>query len=738
MELERFQRALARLEERYPSMLSLLDTEGLGVVFHLENRVIIANANASRLAGHSLPPACEVAEFVAPSERALLAQTLNEISHLDVAPSRHRYRIAPEGDVKQVELETVTLPGLFEGERMMLTLLTDVSARTPWSASTFEEMFPTAHDAMLVVDEAGLIGRANGAATALLGYDAAELQGLPVERLVPFAQRSQHVGYRERFTAAPRARAMRAGATLAALTKAGQEIPIDVALSPMTLGGAQVTVVTLRSLMAQRESVRALRESEARHRRIFEAATDGIFIADAAGIYVDVNPAGCAMLRCKREDIVGRPLHDFVMEEDLRRAPLRYSEVLAGAKLTVERLMRRPDGTAMPAEISAAALPGGFAQGFVRDLSERRRAEEALLEAAKLGAVGRLAGGIAHDFNNILTVILSLAEELRSHVATAEAREAIDELQKVSLSAAQLVRQLLAFARKQPAHPRSMDLNDELRAMSRFLQRTLGEGIELQLSLSHALPLVLMDPIQFQQCIVNLAANARDAMTPVGILRITTDAHEGGARVAVQDSGDGMAAETLEHIFEPFFTTKGHGRGTGLGLATVYGLVTHAGGRLSVQSSPGHGAVFTIWLPPTSVPVVRPSPPAPAVDGTKTIGSQATILMVDDNAAVQSAVALMLREGGYVVHAADGLETALDFARNAGTIDLLLTDVIMPRADGLAVANAVRALRPGVPVLFMSGFAPDAERLAVVGSLLAKPFTSATLLAAVKRALGRR
>lgn len=721
-----------RLLDAYPTLVATLSALDDAVVFHVGARVVLANAAAVSLARRPLF-GLSVAELVCDDDGARF---------LDVAtsgqPSAHsnpRPRFRPRNDAQAhwVELERLTLQSA-EGEPPVgVCVLTDVSAQAPRDERDVRLLFATSVDAVLLIDREGVILRANMPATALLGYTVAELEGMSVDQLIPVAQRAQHAQLRATFNRAPQPRAMRTGATMFALTKSGVSMPIEAALTPLELEGKAVTVVTVRDLASRLEAARALRESETRLRSVFDASSEGIFLADSSGRYVDVNPAGCALLRCSRSDIVGKSMRDFLMPEEGERHPQRLQALRADGRQVMERLMRRHDGTPMLAEISGAVLPGGLLQGFVRDLSELRRVEEAQRQTAKLEAVGRLAGGVAHDFNNILTVVLTLTDELRQRLQSdAGAVELLNELEGAGQRAAELTRQLLAFARRQPNNPRALDVNDELTRLARFMRRVLGEPVELTLHLAPDVPGTHIDPVQFEQCILNLALNARDAMPEGGLLDITTSRHEGGVLLEVKDSGVGMDEVLMRHVFEPFFTTKPTGQGTGLGLATVYGIVTQAGGTLSVRSKPGQGATFSMWLKPAAG---RPSAPDVGTASHARVKGSEHILVVEDDALVRTSVERTLRSAGYTVHAVDGLEPAVAAAHELERLDLLLSDVVMPRADGFAVAEAVRLVRPDVPVLFMSGYAPDLQRLSQVAHLVQKPFTAEALLASVRGVL---
>jgi signal transduction histidine kinase/ActR/RegA family two-component response regulator len=404
----------------------------------------------------------------------------------------------------------------------------------------------------------------------------------------------------------------------------------------------------------------------------------------------------------------------------------------------------RPGGR----EWSAGELDGlGAGAGILGAAIERQRAEEALrtrdeqlLQAQKMEAIGRLAGGIAHDFNNMLTGIGGYADLLVASLAPDDARRSdATEIRKAADRATELTRQLLAFSRKQVLAPELLDLNAFVTDSSGLLRRLLGENVELSLQLDGRRCQVVADPGQLQQIILNLTVNARDAMPDGGRLSLKTASLGGaGTLFEIADTGHGMDAATRERIFEPFFTTKDIGKGTGLGLATVHGIVEQSGGRVEVESRPGEGSIFRVYFPVTEI---EASPPLPAVVGGPSGGTE-TILLVEDERIVRLLAARVLRECGYTVLEAACAEDALAMSEShEGVIDLLLTDVVMPGASGLELATRMTARRLFTGVLFMSGYAEEAlslEASARAGAaFITKPFTADGLARAVREALER-
>jgi signal transduction histidine kinase/CheY-like chemotaxis protein len=439
-------------------------------------------------------------------------------------------------------------------------------------------------------------------------------------------------------------------------------------------------------------------------------------------------------------------------------APL--ADVTAAAEAIASGDYTRRVEAARPDEIGRLADAfNTMTDHVVRDLAaretaaaERRLLEDQLRQSQKMEAVGKLAGGVAHDFNNLLTAILGYSSLLLDELpAGAPVRREIEQIQHAGQSAASLTQQLLAFSRRQILQPRVLDLNEVVRSIEPLLKRLISEDVDLQTRLSPSLAHVSADPGQIEQIIVNLAVNARDAMPGGGRLTIETAdvvldesyaAQHAGTKVgphvmlAVSDTGRGMDLQTRERIFEPFFTTKRRGEGTGLGLATVYGIVKQSGGSIWVYSEPGHGAAFKVYLPATTRAVTQP----PAVPASKRIDGTETILVAEDQPEVRSIVRTILTRHGYtVLEAADGEEALRMLREHPGPIHLLLTDVVMPSIGGPELVRRLRETQPAIKVLYTSGYTDDAiVRHGVLEAgiaFLEKPFTPTTLLTRVREAL---
>ncbi len=511
----------------------------------------------------------------------------------------------------------------------------------------------------------------------------------------------------------------------------------------------------------RRAAEQALRVSEERHRLLFEHIADMIMVLDGDGVIRFASPSTGSILGRAPEEMMGRPSLEFVHPDDAEWTLETRARVSsrAGAIATLEvRVLHRDGSWRVMDAVLRNLLDHPDVRGLVvtsRDVTERKRLEAEFLQAQKLESVGRLAGGIAHDFNNLLTAVMGNADLLLADAALGgEQRGDIEEIMRAAERATALTRQLLAFSRRQVLDLRPMDLNAAVRAVEQMLHRLLGENVELTTQLATPLGVVRADVGQMEQVLLNLAVNGRDAMPSGGRLTIATanvdlpGAPASGEPVisagryvtlAVGDTGVGIDPQAQMHIFEPFFTTKGPGEGTGLGLATVYGIVKQSGGHIEVASAPGRGTTFTIYLPRVHE-AAEPTTPPPAV-GPPGRGTE-TILVVEDEQAVREVAARGLREHGYTVLTAEHAEEALRLLEEGQPVDLLLTDAVLPGASGRALARHAMARRPGLPVIYMSGYAHEAlARQGILEPgviLIEKPFSAAVLARKVREVLDRR
>ncbi|HVH08708.1 MAG TPA: PAS domain S-box protein [Gemmatimonadales bacterium] len=524
-------------------------------------------------------------------------------------------------------------------------------------------------------------------------------------------------------------------------------------------------VGNFRDLSERKDAERALRDSETQYWSLVEGVRDIIFALAPDGIIASLSPAFETITGWPRGDWLGKPFDQLVHPEDVPQALELFGRVVRGEpRPTAQVRVRSSKGDYRVTEFAATAqLRDGRLAGVLgigRDVTERVHLEQQLRQAQKMEAVGRLAGGIAHDFNNILTAITGYADLLLEDLATNDPRrQDAEEIHKAADRAAGLTRQLLAFSRQQVLQPRVVDLNALVSELEKMLRRLLGEDVTLATALAPGLGRVRADPGQLEQVIMNLAVNARDAMPHGGKLTLETgDVALGGpsaadlypappgayVMLAVRDTGVGMDPETQGHLFEPFFTTKEKGKGTGLGLATVYGIVKQSGGFIWVTSELGVGNTFNIYLPRVEAavePVGSRGAQMPVARGTE------TVLVAEDEAPVRAVARQTLERYGYRVLEAPSAEAALDVAeRYSGPIHLLLTDVIMPGLSGRELATRLAARRPETRVIYMSGYTDDEiTRHGVLEpgfTFVQKPFTPEALARAVREVLdskaGRR
>jgi two-component system cell cycle sensor histidine kinase/response regulator CckA len=540
-------------------------------------------------------------------------------------------------------------------------------------------------------------------------------------------------------------------------TKSGDRREALAFLELIDLEGEACILSMLHDITTRKQTEAALRESEERYRLITENTSDLIAMFDQQGRYAYASPSHYDLLGINPADLIGISGTARVHPDDMEIMRGQWEKLRTEGTALATLRYRHADGSWRWLEASATRTGQqgvGYFISVARDVTERKRLEAQFLQAQKMEGIGRLAGGIAHDFNNLLTAITGYAEMARDSLPPADPAYAdLAELLKASDRATSLTRQLLAFARKQIIEPRVLNLNDLILDMDRLLRRLIGEDIELVTLPAADLDWVKVDPGQIEQVIVNLAINARDAMPDGGKLTIETqntmldDAyarqHMGATSgsyvlLAVSDTGVGMDAETQAHLFEPFFTTKEPGKGTGLGLATCYGITKQHGGYIGVYSETGQGTTVNVYLRR----VEEAPAPRPAHDATDGLprGTE-TVLLVEDEAAVRELAARILRVQGYTVWEAANGDEAIALVRNhtGEPIDLLLTDVVMPQIGGKALAEWIVARYSGVKVLFMSGYADDAivhhGRLDPGIAFLQKPFSSAALTRKVREVL---
>src|SRR6266853_2272658 len=598
-------------------------------------------------------------------------------------------------------------------------------------------------DAIIAIGLDGIITNWNAGAERMLGYSRSEIIGKPITAIVPSDDRDEPF---ENQTKLRRGDGVVQRESVR-VRKDGKPIHVALSVSPIRDQDGRIIGSSgiLRDIAERRLVEDALRRSEASYRSFVENAPFGILRTTPDGQIVQANPALVKMLGYdSEEEVLG-----LRMATDVYRLPEDREEATDWSQRQdsvqgVEVDWKHRDGKCFTIRCDAHVVRDSdgnleFLEGFVEDISERRAMEMQLRQGQKMEAIGRLAGGIAHDFNNLLGVIIGYGDLVSEQVGdNSSLHHPVEQIRKAADRASALTRQLLAFSRQQVRETRVLNLNAIVAEMAKMLPRLLGEDVELQTVLSSPLGPVKADQGQIEQVIMNLAVNARDAMPGGGKLSIETRNSRLDEEFAVRhppmipgeyvmlivsDTGSGMDAQTQAHIFEPFFTTKEQGRGTGLGLATVYGFVKQSGGYVWVQSEPGIGSTFTIYLPQVGEALPR----VHTNDGAAALARGAeTILLVEDEESLRTLTRNQLEDSGYTVLEASCGSEAIRIARqHRGPIHLLLTDVVMPGMNGRVVAENLSASRPETRVVYMSGYMgfSDYGLTNLDAIVIQKPFT---------------
>jgi len=622
------------------------------------------------------------------------------------------------------------------------------------SEERYRDLVDASEDWVFTHDLEGFLLSANQAMTRQTGYSREELLEKNLSDLLIPQLRDEFASSLDTL-----AREGYAGGFMRVLTRNGEERILEYQ-SSLCKGEAATPVVSgIAHDVQRRWAERVLRLSLSRLEALLNNIPDVAWLKDERGRFIAVNEACARFLNRTTEEIIGKTDADFLPLEVARRFQESDREVMeTGRSLQVTEEVRSAQGRPILFETiktpirSAGGTPSGTA-GIARDITERRRLEEQLVQSQKMEAVGRLSGGIAHDFNNLLTTVLGYSDLLLGQLERdSPLRPDLEEIKKAGERAAGLTRQLLAFSRKQVIEPKVLELNAIVSGASKMLRRLIGENVELMTILEPGLGRVRADPGQIEQVLVNLAVNARDAMPEGGKLAVETKnlgfyepypsaytrAQPGPyVLLAVSDTGSGMDAETQSHIFEPFYTTKERGQGTGLGLATVYGIVKQSGGDIWVSSELGRGTTFKVCLPRVDEPADQLEAVQPP--GEIPRGSE-TILLVEDEEGLRALARRVLEANGYTVLPAGSAEEALEIAdRGPSRIHLLLTDVVLPRTNGIQLAQRLSSRRPELKVLYISGYTDSAPLPAASAgeqsAFLQKPFTPAVLIRKVREVL---
>jgi len=755
-EREQSEALLRQSEEKYAKMVHS-SPDAITLRSLPDRRYLEVNEGFTRLTGYSAEEVLgkTPAELNLWVEREPHRTTLQKLeAEGQVTGEEFRFR-TKSGEVRYGQVSAVRVT--MSGQQCMLSVTHDITdrKRAEEALSQLASIVESSDDAILGKTLDGKIVSWNGGAERIYGYSAIEVVGKPVSILVPDEQRDEVPEILKRLSRDERIHHYET----VRVRKGGQRINVSVTISPvkdaegMIVGASAIA----RDITGRKRVEEKLQESEAHFRSLVHDAPYGIYRIALDGRLLQVNPALVKMLGYESEEELIR----CDVEKDICRDPETHQRLVRDYWRKqdfqdVEAEWRRKDGKIITVIMTGHPVlekddsPAYF-EVFAEDITERRSLERQLFQSQKMEAIGRLAGGIAHDFNNLLGVILGHSDILDQQIdGNDRLRKSVEATRHAAERAAALTMQLLAFSRKQVIEPAVIDLNASVMEIEKMLHCVIGEDIELAIRLQPDLGRVKADPGQLSQVLMNLAVNSRDAMPSGGKLVIETadvelDDTYGrqhlGARpgphvmLAISDTGTGMDSETLSHIFEPFFTTKETGKGTGLGLSMVYGIVKQSNGYIMPYSEPGRGTTFKIYFPRTEEivsPIQKTEEEIPR--GTE------TILVVEDEPALRELTCVLLEDAGYTVLESSGPEDAMETAKDAQSrIDLLLTDVVMPRLDGRELANQMVSLRPDLKVLFMSGYSDDVivhRGVLTQGTVLVqKPFTKRTLLQKVRETL---
>jgi PAS domain S-box-containing protein len=653
--------------------------------------------------------------------------------------------------------------------------------RYPLSADTTADTLLSSHfldtipDAIVAMGSDGTILQVNSQTEAMFGYPKGLLIGEKIEVLVPERFRGAHQGHRTSFAGAPKTRRMGAGLDLKGRRRDGSEFDVEISLSPVATADGMLVLSAIRDISDRkrieaelrrahealdRRTAREIGEYRARLAAIIDSSEDAIIGKDLTGTITAWNRGAQHMYGYDPEEVIGKNISLLTPKDRADEIPRILARIRHGEHITHYQSVRvTKDGRHLDVSISISPIRDAAgkiigASAIARDFTEQKRAEEHLRQAQKMEAVGRLAGGLAHDFNNILGIITACTELLRGRVeGNLESAPYLTNIRTAIDRGTSLTRQLLAFTRKTTLQVQFLDLNSRLKDVSKLIRPLMGDDVEIAIVPRCPSAVIEIDPGQLDQIVLNLAINSRDAMPRGGRFILETsavDIDENFASqhlpmkpgryvvLAVSDTGSGMDALTASRIFEPFFTTKEVGKGTGLGLATTYGIVQHSGGHIWVYSELNRGTTFKIYLPSAEEKLGEKKEPATEAAVRRRDGT--TVLLVEDDEIMLSLTRQLLLENGYtVLEAKDGL-SALELVRShPGPIHVLLTDVVMRGMSGPELVAQISASHPDVKTVFMSGYTGELiaqhEPANQGVPLLEKPFTRAALYKILDTAL---
>ena len=643
-----------------------------------------------------------------------------------------------------------------------ITVRKDAEKHLAQMEGRYRGLMEAAPDGMVVVNERGEIVILNARAEKQFGYRRDELLGQKVNSIIPKGLAERLIADGTRTAAEALAQQIGTGLELNGRRKDGSEFPIDIMLSPLESTEGVLITAAIRDITVRKDAEKHLDQMEGRYRGLMEAAPDGMVVVNERGEIVILNARAETQFGYRRDELLGQEVKRIIptgFAERLIADALRpTAEALAQQIGTgIELLGRRKDGSVFPIEIMLSPLEspeGILVTAAIRDISERKQLARQLHQSQKMEAIGQLTGGIAHDFNNLLGVIIGNLDLLDRLVADNEAAvKRVRTAQKAAMRGADITRRLLVFSSHEELKPTVVLLGDSIQNMIELAGRALGAEIKITTHVDESVPPLFVDPAGLESALLNLVVNARDAMPKGGSIIIGSRVQDLGPShpsvqaadlkagryvcVSVSDTGLGMSRETLERAFEPFFSTKPRNKGTGLGLAMVYGFVKQSGGAVRAYSEPGHGTTISLYLPV----VANLSKPA-AADIQKPLGAKlgGTVLVVDDETGLVEVALAYLAEMGFAACEAKDGSSALAVLAERSDIDLMVTDIVMPGGmNGVELVQRALDLRPGLKIVYSSGF--PAEALAersmplVDGPLLHKPYQRAEFVEIIHRVM---
>jgi two-component system cell cycle sensor histidine kinase/response regulator CckA len=737
----------------------------------LDGQVLDCNPAFVRIMGYASREellACHAVEFYfSPSERQEFLEQCRTLGSLTNFASRLRRK---DGSSVWVLENVETVLGQDGTQATIEGTLVDISQQKfaeaahnhaqqalEDSETRYRRLFETAKDGILILDfKTGQIADVNPFLIEMLGYTHSEFVGKKLWEIGPFKDISAS---RSAFSELQTKGVIRYE-DLPLETKDGRRINVEFVSNVYPVDGTQVVQCNIRDITERVRAEAALKISETHHRSVFEGAVHGIYRGTLDGRFLDVNPALVTMLGYSSvEEVLKLSVAQDVFSEPEEGLRLLHKWQVT-AEIEEQVQWKRRDQRLITVRLSGRVLGSENQRAagievIAEDVTERRALEEQLRQAQKIEAVGQLAGGMAHEFNNYLGIVLGYSELLLEEAGTTEGlRRNVAEIKSATQRAASLTRQLLALSRRQVLEPKVLDVNAVVWETHKLLRRLIPGNIDLVPVLEPNLSPVKVDPAQIQQILINLVVNARDAMPQGGKVVIETanvelDEEYAGRHIEVQpgryvmlavsDNGSGIDEPTQARIFEPFFTTKQEGKGTGLGLSTVYGIVRQSGGHITVESALREGTRFRIYLPPTAMTELKVEDEKPPTQAEILSGTEA-VLVVEDEPALRRLISVSLEKRGYTVLAAeDGTEAIRILENNPGAIDLVVSDIMMPKLNGLELRKKAILLRSEMRFLFISGYAEDTigrtAHLPQDAGYLEKPFLPIELARKVRALL---